>query len=75
MEAHVASMEPDDGARLCGCVVHKHVCLLDGVGGGRSLLCANFIECENHCGVDGARDLEESARNALHARDAVFIKF
>ena len=33
-EAHVASVEPDDGVRLCGCIVHEHLCLLDGVGGG-----------------------------------------
>ena len=34
VEAHVASVEPDDGVRLRGCVVHEHFCLLDGFGGG-----------------------------------------
>ena len=34
VEAPVASVEPDDGAWLCGCVVHEHLCLLDSVGGG-----------------------------------------
>ena len=24
VEAHVASVEPDDGVCLCGCVVHEH---------------------------------------------------
>ena len=75
MEAHVASVELDDGVQLRGCVVHENMCLLDGVGGGRSLLGANFIECDKHCGVDGARDVEKSARDALCARDAAFVKF
>ena len=34
VEAHVASMEPDDGVQLRGYVVHQHICFLDGVGGG-----------------------------------------
>ena len=34
VEAHVASVEPDDGVRLCWCVVHENLCLLDGVDGG-----------------------------------------
>ena len=34
VEAHVASVEPDDGVQLCGFVVDEHLCLLDGVGGG-----------------------------------------
>ena len=33
MESHVASVDPDDGVRLCGHVVHKNFCLLDGVSG------------------------------------------
>ena len=74
VEAHVASVEPDDGVCLCGCVIHEHFCLIDGVGGGRSLLGADLIECDEYCGVDGTRDVEESANNALHARDATFIK-
>ena len=75
VEAHVASVEPDDSIRFCGCVVHEYLCILGGVGGGRSLLGANFIECDEHCGVDGARDVEESDGDALHARDAAFIDF
>ena len=75
MKAHVARVEPYDGVRLCGCVFHDHLCLLDGFGGGRSLLGADFIEYDEHCGVDGARYLEENSGNALHARDSVLIKF
>ena len=73
VEAHVASVEPDDGVRLRGCIVHEHLCLLDGVSGGRSLLGGNFIECKEHCGVDGVRDLEKSDGDALHAQDSVEI--
>ena len=75
VEAHVASVELDDGFRLCGCVVHECLCLLDGVGGGQSLLGANFVGCDKNGGVDGARDVEKGAGDALHARDASFIKF
>ena len=25
VEAHVASVEPDDGVRLCGCILHHHL--------------------------------------------------
>ena len=74
-EAHVASMETYDVVWSRGCVVHEHLCLLDGVSGGRSLLGANLIECDKHCGVDGARGIEESASDDLHACDAAFIKF
>ena len=75
VEAHVASVEPDSSVQLRGWVFHEHLCLLDGVGGGRSLIGANFIECDKHCGVDGARDVEKSAGNALHVCDAAFVKF
>ena len=75
VEAHVASVEPDDGFWLRGCIVHEHLCLLDGVGGGQSLLVINFIDCDKNCGVDDTRDAEEGAGDALHARDATFIKF
>ena len=75
VEAHVANVELDDGVRLRGCVFHENLCLIEGVGGGRSLLGSDFIECDNHCGVDGARYAEESTGNALHVRDAAFIKF
>ena len=75
VEAYVASVEPDNGVQLRGCVVHEHMCILDGVGGGQSLIGADFIECGEHCGVNSARDVEKSAVNALHARDVVFIKF
>ena len=39
------------------------------------MLGANFVECNKHGGVDGARDVEEGAGDALYARDAAFIKF
>ena len=39
------------------------------------MLGANLVECNEHGGVDGARDVEEVANDALHARDAAFIKF
>ena len=73
VEVHVSSVKPGDGVRLRDCVVHEHVCLLEGVGCGQSLLGANFIECKEHCGVDGVRDLEKSDGDALHARDSVEI--
>ena len=75
VEAHVASVEPDDGVQLCGCVVHQHICLLDGVCDGRRFLGANFVECDEHGGVDGARYVEEGAGDALHEHDVTFIKF
>ena len=58
VEAHVACVEPDDGVRLRGHVVHEHFCLLDGVSGGRGLFSAYAIERKNHCGVDGVCDVE-----------------
>ena len=75
VEVHVSSVKPGDGVRLRDCVVHEHVCLLEGVGCGQSLLGANFIECKENCGVDGARDVKASASNDLHVRGAAFIKF
>ena len=33
VKAHVASVEPDDGVWLRGCIVYEHFCLLDGVSG------------------------------------------
>ena len=75
VEAHVASVEPDGSVRLRGCIVHENLCLVGGVGGRRSLLGANFIECDKTCGVDGARDVGESAGNDLYARDDMFVKF
>ena len=74
MEAHVASVEPDDGVRLLGRVVHDHFCLLDGVSGGRGLFGAYVVERDKHRGVDGACDVEEVAGDTLHACDAAFIK-
>ena len=41
VEAHVASVEPDDGIRLRGCVVNHNIRFIDGVSGGRSLLGAD----------------------------------
>ena len=75
VEAHVASVEQDDGFQLRGCVVHHHIFLIDAVGGGRSLLGADFVERDKHGGVDGARDAEKGACDALRARDAAFLKF
>ena len=34
VDTHVASVKTDDGVWLCGSVVHQHLCLFDGVGGG-----------------------------------------
>ena len=74
VEAHVASMELDDGVRLHGCVVHEHFCLMDGFSGGQGLFGVYVVESERHCGVDGACDGEEGASDTLHACDAAFIK-
>ena len=75
VEAHIASVEPDDGVWLRGCVVHQHLRFLDDFGGGRNLISADFVESNNYGGVNGARDVEEGAGNALYAHDAAFIKF
>ena len=75
VEAHVTSLETDDGVRLHGHVEHEHFCLLDGVSGWRSLLGTNFVELNKNHGVDGMRNVEEGTSNTLHACDAVFIKF
>ena len=74
VEAHVVSVEPDDGVRLRGCRVHQNLHFLDGVGGGRSLIGAYFVEHNKHDGVHGKIDVEKSARDALHACDSAFIK-
>ena len=82
VEAHVASVELDDGVRLRGRIVHENFRLLDGVSGGRGLFGAYVVERDKHCGVDrtcdveeGAGDtLEEGAGDTLHACDAAFIK-
>ena len=58
VEAHVASVEPDDGVRLCGRVVHDHFCLLDGVSGWRGLIGAYFVEHDKHRGVNGTCNVE-----------------
>ena len=75
VEAHVASVEPDDGVRLCGCVFHEHICFLDGVSGVRCLFGANFVDRDDHSGVDGARDVEDGAGDTFHACNATSIKF
>ena len=36
VETHVASMKTDDGVCLFGIVVHHHLLLFDGVGGGKA---------------------------------------
>ena len=53
MESHVASVEPDDGVRLRGRIVHEKFSLLDGVSGGRDLFGAYVIERDKHRGVNG----------------------
>ena len=74
VEAHVASLEPDDGVRLRGRVVHEHFRILDGVSGGRGLFGAYSVERDNHCGVEGTCDVEEGSGNTVHVYDAAFIK-
>ena len=54
VDAHVPSVKTDGGVWLCGSVIHQHLRLFDGVDGGRSLLRANFVECDEHGGTDGA---------------------
>ena len=56
-------------------VFHQNFHFLDGVGGGKSLFGADFVESEEHGGIDGAGDVEERSGYALHAHDAVFFKF
>ena len=75
VEAHANSMETDDGVRLRGCVVHQYLSFLDGVGGGRSLLGADFVEHDEHGWVDGGRDVEKGTGDDLHSRDTAFLKF
>ena len=75
MVSHVASVEPDDGVRLRGCIVHQYLCFLDGVGSGRRFLGANSVEHYKHGGVNSARDVEKGAINALYAHDVAFLKF
>ena len=74
MEAHVASVEPNDGVRLRGRVFHDHFCLLDGVSGGKFLFGAYAVESYKHCGVNGVCNVEKGAGNTFHACDAAFIK-
>ena len=54
VEKHVASVKTDDGIWLCGSVVHQHLRIFDGVGGGKSLLRADFIEPDKYGGIEGA---------------------
>ena len=74
MKTHVASVKTNNGVRLGGSVVHQHLGLFDGVSGRRSLLRSDFVERNEHGGIDGARDVEEGAGDALHAFDTVFLK-
>ena len=39
------------------------------------MLSTDFVECNKHSGVNSARDVQEGACDALHVRDAAFIKF
>ena len=36
---------------------------------------ADIVECNKHGGVDGARDVEKSAVDALHTCDIAFVNF
>ena len=54
VETHVASVKTDDGVWLCGRIFHQHLRLFDGVGGGKSFLRADFVERNEHCGIDSA---------------------
>ena len=74
VEAHVASVETDDGVRLGGRVVHEHFRLFDGVGGGRGLFGAYVVERDKHRGVGDTCGVEEGASDTLYACDAAFIK-
>ena len=53
VDTHVASVKTDDGLWLCGRVVDQHFRLLHGVSGGRSFLGADFVERDNHGGING----------------------
>ena len=39
------------------------------------MLGTDFVECDEHGGIDVARYVEKGAGDALHARDDAFIKF
>ena len=54
VETHGASVKTDDGIWLCGSVFHKHLRIFDGVGGGQSLLRADFFVRDEHGGIEGA---------------------
>ena len=54
VETHVASVKTDAGVWLCGSAVHHNFRLLDGVGGGQSLIVADFVEHDKYGGIDGA---------------------
>ena len=54
VETHVASVKTGDGVWLCGSVVHQHIRLFDGVGVGQSFLKADFVERDEHGGIDSA---------------------
>ena len=75
VDAHAASMEPDDGIQLRGRVFHDHFCLLDGVSGWKILLGAYFVERDKHREVNSTRNIEEGAGDTLQACDAAFIMF
>ena len=74
VEAHVASVEPDDGVRLRGHVVHEHFRLLDFFSGGQGLFGAYVVERDKNSGVDSKCNVKEGTGNTLNACDAMFIK-
>ena len=74
VETHIASIKMDYDVWLGGSLAHQHLCLFDGVSGRQIFLRADFVDRNKHGGIDGVRDVDEGAGDALHARDAVFFK-
>ena len=54
VETHVASMKTDDGVWLWVRIVHQHLRILDGVGGGQSSLRSDFVEHNEQGGIECA---------------------
>ena len=54
VETHVVSVKMDDDVWLCGIIVNQQFRLLDGVGGGKILFGDDFVERDEHVGIDGA---------------------
>ena len=54
VDTHVAIVKTDSGVWFYGSVVHQHIRIFDGVGGGKSVLRSDFVERNEHGGIDGA---------------------